>query len=491
MRLRLAAIQLGVLLALLVASPASGVQLVVSVGPASHGLSGREVAAALGGRLVDAIPQIGAYLVEADAVPSRFRLASLPGARVGPARADQLHRTVRDPFRSLQTHLTQLGAEEAWDITFGDPGVVIAIVDTGIEYGHLDLAGKVILGRDVADEDDDPRDTHGHGTFVAGMAGSVTDNEHGGAGVCPLCSLLAVKAVKDGSTQLTKFDSAEAIVWATDHGADVINLSSGSPNSDQAQADAVAYALSKGVTVIASSGNEGTDVVQYPAAYDGVVAVAANDDQNRLWSGSTYGAWVDVAAPGVNVYSTLKDGGYGRNTGTSFAAPVVAGAVGLVLSAAPGLSPAAVAEALLTGTVPLASTSLRRIDLGRVLRRALGGPIEPDPPLALAISPFALSPGAWFVAGYPAATAGERFAVGGRVRRTDTNELLKEGAISCSARAGGQRARLESAVFQKGIARCVWLLPASSGGKLLIGTLSVGYEDGRAERSFSVRIRRR
>jgi subtilisin family serine protease len=209
---------------------------------------------------------------------------------------------------------------------------------------------------------------------------------------------------------------------------------------------------------------------------------------------------VDVAAPGFNILTT-SGSAYTRVTGTSFAAPVVTGAAGLALAAtaavagrqlagAADITPAAVADALVTGTLPLAGTTLRRIDLPRVLRRALGGPIEPDPPLDLEIKPFALSPNAWFVAGYPRATAGERFAAGGRVRRTDTGELLKSGRITCVARIGGRLLEVVQARFAKAIARCVWEIPPGTGGKTLRGSLTVGFLDGSETQSFSVKVKK-
>jgi thermitase len=501
--LRLLAALAAAAAALAVASPAQGAELSVRLEPGSTAADAERVAAALGGRVVDAIPQLHAYLIATpEGASPRVALnaaSRIPGVRSAqPNRADTIARAVRDPLRSLQWHLDQIHADEAWDLSFGSDDVLIAIVDTGIDYGHVDLDRKVVLGRDVGDEDDDPRDENGHGTRVAGLAAAVTDNEQGIAGACPECLLLAVKANKGGAGQITKFDSAEGIVYAADHGADVINISSGSPTPDPVQQDAVSYALGKGIAVVAAAGNESSAVIQYPAAHDGVVAVAASTDKSRLWTGTSFGPWVDVAAPGFNLLTTSASA-YVRVTGTSFAAPLVSGAAGLALSAAAAgrapagaadLTPAAIANALVTGTLPLAGTTLRRIDLPRVLRRALGGPIEPDPPLDLEIQPFALSPNAWFVAGYPRATAGERFAAAGRVRRTDTEEVLKSGRIACVARAGGKLLEVVQARFANAIARCVWQIPANAGGKTLRGSLTAGFEDGSETRSFSLRVKR-
>ena len=306
--------------------PARATELVVSLEPGATRGDATRLAAAAGGRVVDAIPELGAYLV---AVPGRAV------ALRGSALVRSVERNGRlglagvadDPFLSLQWSLARIGAEQAWAGGTGDAAVVIAIVDTGIDYTHPDLAGKVILGPDLANGDDDPIDPHGHGTAVAGIAAARAGDGLGIAGVCPGCTLMAVKVVRDGGTEATKFDSAQGIVWAADHGADVINLSLSGPTDSPLQRDAVAYAAGKGVVLVAAAGNDGNDALQYPAAYEDVLAVAASTDRDRLASFSSRGEWVDLAAPGTSILSAAA-GAYARVWGTSFAAPIVAGAAG-------------------------------------------------------------------------------------------------------------------------------------------------------------------
>jgi hypothetical protein len=479
------------------AAPASAAELSVSLEPGTTGADADRIAAGLGGRVVDAIPQLRAYLID---VPPRTwgraglrSLAGDPRVRSAQANArDQLVWDIDDTYRHLLPRLDEIDAYEAWDVTRGDPGVVIAIVDSGVLLDHPDLAGRVVAGADVADGDDDPTDTIGHGTLVAGIAGAAANNATGIAGVCPECTILAVKAAKDNETTLTKFDSAQGIVWAVDHGADVVNLSFGSSTDDPVQADAVSYALAAGVVVVAAAGNRGDDTFQYPAANDGVIAVAATEDPYRLWPSSSRGAWVDIAAPGSRLLSTSIDGTYTVGTGTSFAAPIVAAAAGLALAAAPGASAAQVTDALFTGTLPLAETPIRRANLPRTLRRALGGPLEPDPPPPLVFRPFAVSPGAWFLDDWRPPTSGKQFAAGARVMRDDSDEVVESGNLTCRARIGKRVLRIVQAWFADGFATCVWHVPAAgTARKQVNGVVVVQALGGTVEQRFSMTVRRR
>ena len=468
--------------------PARATELVVSLEPGATRGDATRLAAAAGGRVVDAIPELGAYLV---AVPGRAV------ALRGSALVRSVERNGRlglagvadDPFLSLQWSLARIGAEQAWAGGTGDAAVVIAIVDTGIDYTHPDLAGKVILGPDLANGDDDPIDPHGHGTAVAGIAAARAGDGLGIAGVCPGCTLMAVKVVRDGGTEATKFDSAQGIVWAADHGADVINLSLSGPTDSPLQRDAVAYAAGKGVVLVAAAGNDGNDALQYPAAYEDVLAVAASTDRDRLASFSSRGEWVDLAAPGTSILSAAA-GAYARVWGTSFAAPIVAGAAGLVLSLRPGTTAAAVRAALVTGTRPLADEKLRRLDLAYALRRALdpGAPLEPDPPLTLTIARFAISPGSWFVAGFDPPEPGRVFAAGARVVRDDTGEIVESGRVSCRARIGTRPLRIVRAAFTGGVALCAWRVPAGAAGKRVSGTGEASFRDAWAVRAFATRV---
>src|SRR3990170_879710 len=191
-------------------------------------------------------------------------------------------------------------------------------------------------------------DTYGHGTHVAGIAAATAGNGVGVAGVCPRCTILAVKVFADGSGSTSDFTVAQGIVWAVDHGANVVNLSLGGPGSSAVAQAAVDYAWSRGVVVVAAAGNSGSSTLSYPAAYPNAIAVSATNSSDGLAGFSSYGSWVDLSAPDQGILSTVPGGDYASWSGTSMATPVVAGAAGLAFSAGLG-SAAAVRTALEAG----------------------------------------------------------------------------------------------------------------------------------------------
>jgi thermitase len=250
-----------------------------------------------------------------------------------------------------QWGLRQLDLPRAWDITQGEASVIVAVVDTGVDATHPDLRDAVLPGLDVASGGIDAGDDEGHGTAVAGIIAARTNNGAGQAGVCWSCKLLPIK-VLDASGVGDSSIVAAGIVRAVDLGARVINLSLGGPTSTQALADAVAYAQQKDVVVVAAAGNAATATPFYPAAYPGVVAVAASDPGRRLYPWSDYGDWVALAAPGCNVAPGLG-GGYVDFCGTSSASPIVAGLAALAISAVPTATSAAIAAALEKSSLPI------------------------------------------------------------------------------------------------------------------------------------------
>lgn len=398
---------------------------------------------------------------------------------------------VNDPLREFQWYLTSVRAEQAWDETFGDPSVVIAILDTGIEPTAPDLAGRLVPGRDVANDDDDPSDGNGHGTAVAGIVGAAADNGIGIAGACPRCSLMPIKVTVDGSDEVQKSDSAEGIVWAVDHGARVINLSIGSSNTSEVQREAVEYAWAHGAVVVAAAGNESAAEPLYPAAYDNVLAVGATTEREQLWRGSNYGDWVDVGAPGFGILTVDSHGGNVRENGTSFAAPIVSGLAGLLFSALPGASNETIVRAIESATVwipPFApGRSFRggRIDFPLALAkaRAAGAP-------TLSVERFALSPEASFVRGYAAARAGLEFATGARVVRDDTGEVVPDGFVTCAASIGARTVPVVTARFRNQAAVCVLRAPRWAGERWLTGTLTVSREGFEVTQPFRVKLRK-
>lgn len=228
-------------------------------------------------------------------------------------------------------------APQAWEETTGQTTVIIAIVDTGVDLNHFDLKNKVVSnGRDFVNGDLVAADDHGHGTMVAGIAAAETNNDEGVAGVAWNAMILPVK-VLDASGNGPTDTVAQGIVWAADNGATVINLSLGADAPSQTLRDAVKYAYEKGVFIAAAAGNTNT-AVSYPAAYHPYCfAVAATDynDQRAAWS--NFGSDVDVAAPGERILApyplALTPPGfipYAYGSGTSMAAPHVAGLAALL-----------------------------------------------------------------------------------------------------------------------------------------------------------------
>jgi subtilisin family serine protease len=277
---------------------------------------------------------------------------------------------------------------EAWDRSRGDPAVTVAVLDTGVNLAHPDLDDAVV-GRfhavGGASSTTDVTDAFGHGTAVAGVVAAETDNGRGIAGVGFGSRLLAVKvASPDGL--IYGPDLGRGIRWATDQGADVINMSLGGPSYDEAMRSAVEYAVDRGVVLVASAGNEGTRRRSYPAALPGVLSVGATDGRSRA-AFSTYGDWVDVAAPGVGVLSTLASGGYGRWDGTSFAAPIVSGQAALLRAARPAASARRIVSMITTSATGVAARAFDhgRVDVRGSLDWLLGAP--PSPPRATTAAP--------------------------------------------------------------------------------------------------------
>jgi thermitase len=275
--------------------------------------------------------------------------------------------TPNDPSYNNQWWLKKVNAPAAWDIHLGGPTTKIAIIDSGVNYNHEDLKGKVILGRDTVNNDNDPLDDDGHGTHVAGIAAANTNNGVGIAGLGFNCQIIAVKVLgPDGGTSDM---TAQGIINAVDLGAQVINMSLGGEGFTDAEKDAVDYAISKDVVVIAAAGNDSVTTESYPAAFPGVIAVAATDQNDQRSDFSNYGAdWVDVAAPGSGILSTVMNGSYENNDGTSMASPVVAGLAGLLRSYAPGVDALEVRNIIERTSVPVGDfIAYGRIDAAAAL----------------------------------------------------------------------------------------------------------------------------
>ncbi|WP_327006668.1 S8 family serine peptidase [Dactylosporangium sp. NBC_01737] len=276
-----------------------------------------------------------------------------------------------DQTRSAQWQLNALDAKDAWKVSTGN-GVIVAVLDSGVDAGHPDLAGQVLPGVDLVDGGDGRVDPVGHGTTVAGLIAGRADDNTGVAGIAPGAKILPVRVLD----KLNKYDDpaviAKGMRWAVDHGATVLNLSLGGALRSDAIAEALRYAAARDVVVVACTGNVATDPsiheVWYPAREPGVVAVAGltggappsampttspsavggqGGGDDGLWAGSLTGPETVLTAPADNLTGARPGGGYWQVQGTSFAAPLVAATASLIRSKYPTMSAANVINRLI------------------------------------------------------------------------------------------------------------------------------------------------
>ena len=309
-----------------------------------------------------------ALLKEIAAVPGVLDIASEMKART-------LY-TPNDPSSNWQWGLQAIDAYAAWDITTGSRTVVVGELDTGIDWNHPDLTANMwndsqgYHGYNFINDNHIPMDDNinsyddagtwiastytYHGTHVAGVIGAVINNGIGVAGMAQV-QLMAVKVMND-SGEGTDVTVALGLNWAVDHGADIVTMSLGVDGMSTVLQNAVTYASEHGVVMVAASGNSGDSHVSFPASYPQVIAVGAVDESNRRASFSNWGPGLELMAPGVLIYSTKGDSGYQPLSGTSTAAPSVAGVVGLMLSVNPALTPVRIREVLNSTATDLSTT---------------------------------------------------------------------------------------------------------------------------------------
>jgi thermitase len=316
-----------------------------------------------------AVGSTGAHVVKVPAGQESSLIAALsrnpaveyaePDEVVTPATSDQYFprqyalQNTGQTFTNTASTLTvpagtpdaDVDAVEAWNVTTGS-GIKVAVLDSGVASDNPDINPKVVLRANFSSAATN-EDNYGHGTHVAGIVAATSNNTIGVAGTCPGCTILAGKVLDDngvGSTSAV----ANGINWAVSNGAKVINMSIG-VRASRTLETAVNNAWSKGVVLVAAAGNGGNQTKIYPGAYANVIAVAATDNRDAKASFSTYGAsWVDIAAPGVNVYSTFpnhnfvlatqnnRSFGYDVGNGTSMSSAIVAATAALAWSSHPG-----------------------------------------------------------------------------------------------------------------------------------------------------------
>ena len=235
-----------------------------------------------------------------------------------------------DPYLEEQWALQHIHAPELWQVTAGNSQILVAVLDTGIDQHHEDLCGKVIADVNFTSSQT-TEDILGHGTHVAGIIAANRNNGLGIVGLAPESSLLNVKVANDkGQSDISAV--AEGIIWAVNEGAGVINISIALEEYSPQLEDAVRYAWSHGAVIVAAAGNSGSELPVYPALFENCIAVTALRQDGTLAPLSNHGDWVDIAAPGFNIYSTLPSNSYGYKSGTSFATAYVSGLAALLFN---------------------------------------------------------------------------------------------------------------------------------------------------------------
>jgi thermitase len=245
-----------------------------------------------------------------------------------------------DSYFHLQWGPVKIQAPAAWDEATGGSDVIIAVIDTGVDLDHPALNDKIVPGWDYVNNDSLAQDDHGHGTHVAGTAAAETNNQQGVAGVSWGARIMPIKVLNsEGNGYYSNV--AQGVLYACAHGAKVINLSLGGSEFSVVLEDALEQAYGQGCLIVAAAGNDGASGVDYPARYPEAIAVAATDRYDQRASFSDYGPEIELAAPGVEIYSTLwtrSSHTYGWKQGTSMSTPHVAGLAAVVWSVCPGMT---------------------------------------------------------------------------------------------------------------------------------------------------------
>src|ERR1041385_5015433 len=358
-----------------------------------------------------------------------------------------------DPSYGSQWHLATINAAGAWNYFSTGSTIKIAIVDNAVDRAHQDLSGNLwtnpgeiasnnidddgdgyiddINGYDVADLDNNPNppnNTFDHGTHCAGISSAKTNNSIGIASIGYSCKLMCVKATSNSASPSSVTNGYDGIVYAVSAGADVISMSWGGTSNSTTAQNIITWAYNQGVVLVAAAGNSNTNTMFYPAAYTECIAVAATASGDVKASFSNYGSWVDISAPGNNIYSTLPSNGYGNMSGTSMACPLVAGLAGLMLSLNPILTPTDIRNCIINNATNINAQNPSYIgQLG-------GGRIDANASMACIGSTLSLPPVANFTANVTTVTAG------GSVNFTNTSLYCYSGTTYSWSFSGGSPA---------------------------------------------------
>ena len=254
--------------------------------------------------------------------------------------------TPNDPLASHQWGWLRIHCDQAYETGWRGSGVIVAVLDTGVDTAHPDLRDNLVEGYNFVDKNSNVTDLDGHGTMVAGIIAAVANNSLGIVGVAPEVKIMPLKVLTSEGGNWVDLDLA--ILYAVNHDAKIITMSLGGKYTllGTTTEAAIKYAYQHGCVLIAAAGNDNSSEPFYPAAYDEVIAVSAVDQNDTRAPFSNYGNYIDLCAPGVDILSTMLNGTYAYGSGTSFAAPFVAGVAALLLSKYPSLTPQEVAETL-------------------------------------------------------------------------------------------------------------------------------------------------
>lgn len=286
---------------------------------------------------------------------------------------------VNDPYIGSQWHTPKISAPAAWDVAQGS-GVVIAILDSGVDGAHPDLSSRMVAGWNFYDNNSNTSDVYGHGTRTAGSAAATMNNGTGVAGVAGQAQIMPLR-ITDTAGYGYYSMIAQGITYAADRGARVASISFANLPSSSSVQSAANYMKSKGGLVVVSAGNYGKDE-GWPQTTS-MIPVSATDSSDNKTSWSSYGAFVAMAAPGAGIWTTNRGGGYGSVSGTSFSAPITAGAIALIMAANPGLSSAQAEQVLFSTATDLGAAGrdiyygYGRVNADAAVRAAVGTATTP------------------------------------------------------------------------------------------------------------------